>query len=445
MTIEVGKFDNIDIDSIEIINRAREVLGDLDSLEASMKESGLISPFAVMALPDGRYRLLAGERRWTVLKRNNVTAVPVRIYTEELTELQIKVIEKSENFHRKDMEYYEFDQLTTEIHNLQQELVGVKGPGPGQEGWGTRDTAKLIGAKSPATVTEAVRRTEAREAFPELFEKCKTASDASKVLKKVDVAVVKHAIVQKLKNNKANVTIHDFSKRFIIKSFFEGVKEIPDSSMHLVEIDPPYSIDLMNKKQKTGESMYQVSDYNEVPTSIYMDGDPESDWKGMHTVFKESYRVMAQHSWIICWFGMDWYSEIKAGLDKAGFTVTNICGIWNKKASGQSNQPAIYLGNSYETFIYARKGSPALNKPGRSNMFEFPPVYHEKKTHPTERPPELMLELYDTFAFAGSRVLVPFLGSGIGLIAAQELKLEALGFELSKAYKDSFLVKVNSL
>jgi DNA modification methylase len=56
-----------------------------------------------------------------------------------------------------------------------------------------------------------------------------------------------------------------------------------------------------------------------------------------------------------------------------------------------------------------------------------------------------MRELYSTFAMPGSRLLIPFLGSGVGLLAATELGISALGFEKSKEYKDSFLVRAHNL
>jgi len=65
--------------------------------------------------------------------------------------------------------------------------------------------------------------------------------------------------------------------------------------------------------------------------------------------------------------------------------------------------------------------------------------------HPTERAISLTSELYEIFASPGSRILIPFLGSGNGLISAHLLGMDAVGFELSKAYKDSFLVKVNNI
>ena len=431
--IKVGKVAMITLESITVTDRAREVMGDLAGLELNMKESGLISPLAVKDNKDGTYLLLAGERRLTILKKNNINPIPVRIYEEDLSELEIKVIEKSENFFRKDMEYYEFDKLTFEIHQLQQSLHGVRARGPG-EGWGQDDTANMIGV-TPPVVHYALKRAEAREAFPELFSKCKTAKDASTVIKKMDEAVIKHHIAQKLQSETVETLVHQLGKSFIIGDFFEKVKEVPDEYYHLIEIDPPYAIDLRKKKKTDGESQYVLEEYNEVDVQEYQ--------VFIAKVFQNCYRVMAPHSWLICWFAPEpWFEIIYQELHNAGFQTNRMCGIW-RKPSGQSMRPDIYLANSYEMFFYAWKGRPALNKPGKTNVFEFSPVNPQVKTHPTERPIELTTELYDTFTFAGSRILIPFLGSGNGLISAHQLGMNAMGYELGKGYKDSFLVKVH--
>jgi DNA modification methylase len=57
----------------------------------------------------------------------------------------------------------------------------------------------------------------------------------------------------------------------------------------------------------------------------------------------------------------------------------------------------------------------------------------------------MMQDIYETFAFPGSRVLIPCLGSGNGIIAAHKAKMTAIGFDLTKGYRDSFLVKVHGM
>jgi DNA modification methylase/3-dehydroquinate dehydratase len=435
MPINVGEVAMIPITSVVINERARQDLGDLQSLEESLKKSGLIQPLAVEQIGDD-YHLIAGERRFTVLLKNGTSTIPVRIF-KDLSELDRKVLEQAENFHRKDMEYWEYDKLIHEIHTLEQEIHGKALSGGAANGTGhsLKDTAEMFGV-SNVTVHNSNKRAEAREAFPELFEKCKTAKDADTVMKKLDEAIVKKSIAEKVeRESNPKSTVSKLANAYIIGSFFDGVKKIPDGTIHLVEIDPPYAIDLNSVKKAESESKYTKDDYNEVSSKEYQ--------KFLSNTFKECYRVMANHSWLVCWFAPEpWFEIIFRELEVAGFSLKRMCGIWTKPG-GQSLSPNTNLANAYEMFFYAAKGKPALNKAGRSNIFNYPPVPPQKKVHQTERPVELMEDLYDTFAFPGSRVLIPFLGSGNGLIAAHRLNMSGLGFELSRSYRDSFLVKVN--
>ena len=77
--INVGEVAMVPLKDIEVGERARQEMGDLDSLEDSMKESGLISPLAVKVGEDSSFFLLAGERRYRILKKNETDIVPVRI------------------------------------------------------------------------------------------------------------------------------------------------------------------------------------------------------------------------------------------------------------------------------------------------------------------------------------------------------------------------------
>jgi len=436
--IKVGKVAMIPISSIKVEDRARQDLGNLEELEKSLKQSGLIQPLAVSENEDGSFQLLAGERRYTVLLSNNVKEVPVRVYDKNISELERKVIEMSENFYRKDMEHWELDALILEVHRLEQEIHGVPAPGPGGSGHTLKDTAKLFGV-TDASVSMAIKRAKTREAYPELFEKCKTQKDANKVIDKINEETVKEAIARKIELEKGHEesAIAKLANSYILGDFFEGAKKIPNETIHLIEIDPPYGISLQKAKKKDSESIYNESNYNEISNNRYQEF--------ISKTFKECYRVMAPHSWLLCWFAPEpWFNVIYEELLNAGFNTTRMCGIWTKP-SGQSKRPEIHLANSYEMFFYAWKGRPALNKPGRSNNFNFSPVPPQQKTHPTERPVELMREIYTTFAFPGSRILIPFLGSGSGLIAAHQLGMSAFGYELSKSYRDSFLVKLNGM
>ena len=427
--IDVGKVAMVSIDDIEVGERFREEMGDLVDFELNLKKSGLISPLAVKENGDG-FLLLAGERRYTILKKNKIEVVPVRIFPTGITPVEIREIELAENFHRKDFEWYEHDNLIREIHELRQEIYGKKeSTSPDAEGWGMKDTGKLIG-KDKSTVSFAVSRAKAREVFPELFDKCKTQKDASKVMKKLGEEVIKEALVNKIASKSIDTDKQQLMNSFILKDFFVGIQECPDNYFHLMEIDPPYAIDLKSTKKgyTYGES------YNEISMEDYPDF--------MKNVFKSCYQKMADHSWLLCWYAPEpWQEDIYNWLIEAGFDTHRMDIKW-AKSGGQCMRPELHLANSYESCYYAWKGRPAMATQGRKNWTEIAPVPSQYKTHPTERPVELTTWLYETFAWPGSRIAIPFAGSGNGLLSAKELGMSAIAWELSKEYKDSFLVKV---
>ena len=75
--------------------------GNLDDLTASVKEHGVLQPLLVRPLPNGRYQLVAGERRWRASTAAGLDAIPALI--EEIdddTALEIAVIE---NLQREDL------------------------------------------------------------------------------------------------------------------------------------------------------------------------------------------------------------------------------------------------------------------------------------------------------------------------------------------------------
>jgi DNA modification methylase len=446
--IDIGTLKNIPIEDIEVGERARQEMGDLEGLEGSMRALGMCQPICVKEQPtcDQPYLLLGGERRLGVLLKNGNGLVPCRIYPETISEQEVLNIELAENFWRKDWEYWEYDSLVARIHAGQQEVHGEKiSTAPDAEGWGMQETGSMMGV-TKQSVSTAIKRNKARDAFPQLFDGCKTQKDASKVLTKLSEHVIKDEISNKIKAQKVGSTLSRMMNNYITGSVFDHLSELPDNSCHLTEIDPPYAIALEATKRSEGESKYAMDQYSEVAADIFMDGEEGSTWLGMNLLLKECYRIMTEHSWLVCWFAPEPWSEIiyQAIID-AGFSTTRMWGIWTKPGtSGQCMSPNTRLANCYETFYYAWKGKPALAKPGSNNEFQHPVVPAQSKTHPTERPVSLMKEIYETFTWTGSRIFIPFLGSGNGLFAAEELAMEGLGYDLSKAHKDSFIVKASA-
>ena len=73
----------------------------LASLTASIREVGVLQPVLVRETEDGRYELIAGERRWRAAKRAGLQALPAIVRTvSDLGRVEQALIE---NLHRQDL------------------------------------------------------------------------------------------------------------------------------------------------------------------------------------------------------------------------------------------------------------------------------------------------------------------------------------------------------
>ena len=73
----------------------------LERLAESVAESGVIQPVVVRPLPDGRYELIAGERRWRAAQQAGLETVPAVLRSDdENRRLQMALIE---NMAREDL------------------------------------------------------------------------------------------------------------------------------------------------------------------------------------------------------------------------------------------------------------------------------------------------------------------------------------------------------
>lgn len=99
----------------------------IEALAKSIAENGLIQPIVIAPQSNGRYKIVAGERRWRAAKKAGLKTVPtiIREYTEE----QIAEIALIENLQREDLNPIEEAlgyKALIEDYSLTQEAVSQK-------------------------------------------------------------------------------------------------------------------------------------------------------------------------------------------------------------------------------------------------------------------------------------------------------------------------------
>lgn len=413
----------------------------------SIKEKGILQPITVT--PD--FTLIAGGRRLAAALTLNLSSINA-VIREVTGELDLRECELIENAHRKDLKWIDRTRLVNDIHALMLEKHGEK--------WNQTKTADFLN-RSVGGITRQLQLGKALGQFPTLAT-CRTEDEAVKLYRKLgEAALIQHLVRGASAANTKQGTVQQpgepprdderesgssgelaigvrLSKcavnHYRTGDAFVGMQEIIDAKLtpniKLVEVDPPYGIDL--KDVKKGESA-GLGVYNEIPKDDYI--------QFLSTLCFYLGKLTPPETRVIFWFGQEWYSEVLRSLRESGFQVDPIPCLW-VKPSGQTASPDTYLARCYETFFVAWKGKPPIRKRGRSNVFAFNAVAAAKKRHPTERPIELMQEILTTFGFPGSVLMVPFCGSGNTLRAAYTCGMIPFGWDLTKEYKDPFLAQV---
>jgi ParB family transcriptional regulator, chromosome partitioning protein len=126
--VELGKPLEVPLDMIDVNPyQTRSHLDEtkLAEMAESIKANGVFQPILVRPLPDGRYLLVAGERRWRASALAGKKTVPV--VTRKVSDEQALEITIVENLQRENLNSMEqaraFERLGSEFHLTQEQIA----------------------------------------------------------------------------------------------------------------------------------------------------------------------------------------------------------------------------------------------------------------------------------------------------------------------------------
>jgi ParB family chromosome partitioning protein len=101
---------------------------NLEALAESIREKGVLQPLLVRPLGDGRYAIVAGERRYRAAKMAGLAEVPVRVL--DLPEKEARLLALVENLQREDLNPYEetlgvLELLSEDLGKTREEVVAL--------------------------------------------------------------------------------------------------------------------------------------------------------------------------------------------------------------------------------------------------------------------------------------------------------------------------------
>jgi ParB/RepB/Spo0J family partition protein len=429
------EWPKVPFENIHVGERFRKDYGDIRGLIISIRLNGLLQPIVVKELGKDKYELLAGGRRMRALEEVTLYkegGVPAVILPSATTEYSSRVVELVENIHRQQLSPMEEIHLKAEINRLQMQQLGRKTKN-NPDGWSQAETAKMFG-ETPANMAEDLQLSEMASLIPEL-NSAKTKAEAKKILNETIKGYKRGKAIKEFQNNKAtkgSVEKH-LIDAYVIGNFLDYAPKLKANSFDLIEIDPPFAIDLSRAKKFENYS----SPLN--ATRTYTDVTPEEYPAFMKRVLSESFRLAKKDAHLILWFAPEpWFEPMFQWMIEAGWQSRRMPLIWYKRA-GQTKRPELHLGNAYEMAFYAYKGNAKLNK-ARNSVYDYASV--PNKEHATEKPVELYNDLLYTFVSEGNNILVPFAGSGNALLAAANIQCTVIGYDLAEEHKAAYTEEI---
>ena len=209
------------------------------------------------------------------------------------------------------------------------------------------------------------------------------------------------------------------------------LRQLSDNSIDCLVTDPPYKIVSGGCTKPLGGVLGSVTsgilnrNINNVKTGSLFDYNSLSFAEWM----PEVYRVLKPKSHAYIFISGRRLNELTNEALKTGFIWQNLL-VWRK----QNVTPNRYYMNRCEFILMLRKGeAKPINDMGSTTCLEFlNPTGN--KTHPTEKPVDLLKHLILNSTKENETVLDPFMGTGNTGIACIDTNRNFIGFEIDTKF-----------
>lgn len=221
-------------------------------------------------------------------------------------------------------------------------------------------------------------------------------------------------------------------------SCFDLMSKLPDKSIDLVLIDPPYEISRDSNFQSGQETGRDVDRFR-----ISMDfGDWDKNFIGLDVVVRESYRALKDGGTFICFYDIWKIETLKKYMEDAKFKQIRFI-EWVKTNPVPINSKINYLSNAREVAVSGiKKSKPTFNSSYDNGIYQYAICHDPGRFHPTQKPLELMEALVLKHSNEGDVVVDCFSGSGTVGVAALKNNRRFIGCEISPEYYEKSLVRL---
>lgn len=401
----------IDAKTVNVGDRIRHETGDIKELMDSLESTGQIQPIVLDGMD-----LLAGYRRLAscLLLESEGRAIKghepgmiLAIQKENLDPYTKLVIEFEENIRRKQFTRAEEALAISRLKVALEQIDPEHKPIPGGQ------LAKLLGySKGHVSMALSVADAVENDGRKELL-KSASIFGAYKKLRSIEKIEELTARVRAAEQagSLAKINYKEFLHHGDAVRWLDNVA---DESVDFVHFDPPWGIGI--------DSYDRTNNYG-----TFAD-DADTGTRITEALIPELYRVLKPDTYMVVWFGIQFYQPLFDKLTTAGFKVHPVPYIWFKpNKGGAQNDSSRTVINQWEPCFICEKGEPRMFKFASGNVLSFD--MPRERIHFAQKSVELMRELLERFTFGPMVVLDPTFGSGSVFVAAQRLGRVFIGCE----------------
>lgn len=420
-TDDVGR-PCLDIRLITVLEkRGRTAFNDIMALKENIEKIGVVMPVSVSPTADGRYTLVAGERRLRAFTLAGGRYIPFVLGDEN--PLWKKEAELYENVFRENLTQEEEMELLNQIHELHVSIHGpaVQGNTKGG-GWTIAQTAELTGRSAPV-VQKKLQIHKELKANPKLKELV-GGLPLSAQLKEINKAKKRDKFHEEVKQGKAEI-----STSVVHIDCLKGVESLADKSVHCWLTDAPFGNTEIEQEKGSQRS-------NMIYTSVIKKTD-NMDGESLRELFKQLVPklkpklVDGAHCYLF--FAFEHYEFLKQLLTENNFIVEHAPIIWYKDLTTTPAMGYNYQ-SAYEPILHCvyKTKDRRLSGEGLRNVMTCKPVSAPLRLHNFHKPTKLLADLISQATIEGELVLDTFAGSGAVVKTARDLHRSSIGFEIDE-------------
>lgn len=396
----------------------------MQELISSIEEHGLLHP-PVVAPEGGKFRLVAGERRFRAIKELNELGMAWRHDGEyvpagfipvtklgELSPLSLREAELEENIRRVDLSWQERVAAEAELMQLRAEKAAAEGkPAPkpidlAEELRGKANTNTAQSVQQALVLAKNLHRPEVAAA--------KSQTDAWKALNRVETAERNADVARALGKD------HLSGKHRLVQGdSVEWMKGQEAAQFDVICTDPPYGMGA-DSFGDSGGKMHEEHFYS----------DDESSWvELMAAAIPELSRLAKKDAHLYLFCDIDRFPTLRLAVEDNGWTPFRTPLIWFKPSAFRAPWPEKGPQRKYECILYAVRGDLKCLRLGGDVLQHSP---DENLGHPAQKPVALLKDLLSRSVRPGMKILDPFCGSGGIFEAGNDLSAIVTGVELDE-------------